>query len=151
MSKVCDVVEKLAQPIAEQFGCSLWDVEYNYEGADWYLRIFIDNEKGITIEDCENVSRALDVELDRVDPISTSYILEVASAGLTRALKKPQHFEYAQNKLIDIKLYRALEGKKEFTGELVRFDGDLLVLKIDGNEIEFEMKNIASSNLAFVG
>lgn len=87
MSKIIDLITELARPIVEGFGCELWDVEYISEGGQWYLRIYIDRDEGVSIDDCENVSRALDPILDEKDPIPTNYIFEVSSAGLTRQLR----------------------------------------------------------------
>ena len=148
MSKVCDVVEKLAQPIAEQFGCSLWDVEYNYEGADWYLRIFIDNEKGITIEDCENVSRALSDALDKDDFIEDAYILEVSSPGLGRVLKKDKHLEKSLGEEVEIKTYKPIDKCKEFAGILKAYDKDTITIDCNEQEMIFQRADIAVVRLA---
>ena len=93
MAKVTDLVARLAQPLAEAAGCSLWDVEYVKEAGTWYLRIYIDKETGVSIDDCEAVSRPLSDALDEADPIEGSYTLEVSSAGADRVLKKPEHFQ----------------------------------------------------------
>ena len=98
MAKVTDLVAQLAQPLAEAAGCSLWDVEYVKEAGTWYLRIYIDKETGVSIDDCEAVSRPLSDALDEADPIEGSYTLEVSSAGADRVLKKPEHFSASVEK-----------------------------------------------------
>ena len=92
MAKVTELVAGLAAPIAEENGCSLWDVEYVREAGQWFLRVYIDKEGGVSIDDCEAVSRPLSDALDEADPIEGSYVLEVSSAGADRPLKKPAHF-----------------------------------------------------------
>ena len=92
MAKVTEVAAGLALPIVEQNGCTLWDVEYVKEAGDWYLRLYIDKEGGVSIDDCEAVSRAVSDALDAADPIEGSYTFEVSSAGADRPLKKPEHF-----------------------------------------------------------
>ena len=92
MAKVTDLVSELAEPIVKEAGCQLWDVEYVREAGEWFLRVYIDKENGVSIEDCEAVSRPLSDKLDEVDPIEGSYVLEVGSAGADRVLKKPEHF-----------------------------------------------------------
>ena len=92
MAKVTDTVAALAGPIAAEQGCTLWDVEYVKEAGTWFLRVFIDKEGGVSIDDCEAVSRPLSDALDEADPIQGSYTFEVSSAGADRALKKPEHF-----------------------------------------------------------
>ena len=92
MSKITDLVETMARPVAEANGCSLWDVEYVKEAGSWYLRLYIDKEGGVSIDDCEAVSRALDPMLDEADPIPDAYTFEVSSAGCERQLKRPGDF-----------------------------------------------------------
>ena len=93
MSKITDRVFALAKPVVENEGCSLWDVEYVREAGSWYLRVYIDKEGGVSIDDCERISRALDPLLDEADPIPDSYVFEVGSAGAERELKRPSDFE----------------------------------------------------------
>ncbi len=92
MAKVTEVVQALAQPVVEENGCTLWDVEYVKEAGVWYLRLYIDREGGVSINDCEAISRVMSDKLDEVDPVEGSYTFEVSSAGADRALKKPEHF-----------------------------------------------------------
>ncbi len=125
---------KLLEPILEKNDFYLWDVEYVKEGADYYLRAYIDKEGGITIDDCVTVSRALSDELDKDDFIEDAYILEVSSPGLGRTLKKDKDYERSIGCDVDIKLYKPLDGTKELTGELISFDKDNLTIKLGEEE-----------------
>lgn len=121
---VVTAVEKLAKPIVEQLGLTLWDIEFVKEGSSYYLRIFIDKDEGVTIEDCETVSRAVDKELDRVDPIEQSYCLEVSSPGIERELKRDWHFEKYIGSQVKVRLIRPdSSGRRELLGVLKSFDG----------------------------
>lgn len=126
MAKVTDVVTQLAIPIVAEQGCTLWDVEYVREAGEWFLRVYIDKEGGVSIDDCEAVSRPLSDKLDEVDPIEGSYTFEVSSAGADRPLKKPEHFEKMMGRQVEVRLYRAVEGKKALVGELTGYEaGDV--------------------------
>jgi len=143
MAKVTDVVAQLAAPVVEQAGCSLWDVEYVKEAGEWFLRVYIDKEGGISIDDCEAVSRPLSDLLDEADPIEGSYTFEVSSAGADRVLKKPEHFARFQGQEVEVKLYRPRDGRKDFVGMLQSWrDGDV-TLDVGGEPITFEKKEIA--------
>ena len=143
MAKVTDVVAQLAAPVVEQAGCSLWDVEYVKEAGEWFLRVYIDKEGGISIDDCEAVSRPLSDLLDEADPIEGSYTFEVSSAGADRVLKKPEHFARFQGQEVEVKLYRPRDGRKDFVGALQSWrDGDV-TLDVGGEPITFEKKEIA--------
>ena len=143
MAKVTDVVAQLAAPVVEQAGCSLWDVEYVKEAGEWFLRVYIDKEGGISIDDCEAVSRPLSDLLDEADPIEGSYTFEVSSAGADRVLKKPEHFARFQEQEVEVKLYRPRDGRKDFVGMLQSWrDGDV-TLDVGGEPITFEKKEIA--------
>ena len=143
MAKVTDAVAALAAPIVEQAGCTLWDVEYVKEAGQWFLRLYIDKEGGISIEDCEAVSRPMSDLLDEADPIEGSYVFEVSSAGADRVLKTPEHFEQFMNTEVEVKLYRPRDGRKEFVGLLrTHNDGDVTV-EINGEIAEFTKKEIA--------
>ena len=107
MAKVTDTVAQLALPYVEAAGCTLWDVEYVKEAGEWFLRVYIDKADGISIEDCEAVSRPLSDKLDEADPIEGSYTFEVSSAGADRVLKKPEHFAQFQGAEVEVRLYRA--------------------------------------------
>ena len=128
MSKIVDLVTELARPVAEKHGCELWDVEYVREGGQRYLRVFIDNDAGVSIDQCEAVSRELDVLLDEADPIPESYIFEVSSAGAERALRRPSDFAKFIGHKVAVRLYSAKDGRKEHYGTLLAYrDGDVEV------------------------
>lgn len=134
------IVRSLAQPIAEKFEVSVWDVVYEKEGTSWFLRIYLDRKgEKITVEDCEKVSRELSDKLDEVDPISGSYYLEVSSAGLGRKLKKKEHLKEFVGSEVSLKLIRARDGQREFSGVLTESDGNLFVLKTDDESLEFNL------------
>lgn len=143
MAKVTERVYELARPIAEQAGCTVWDVEYVREAGEWFLRVYIDRAGGVTIEDCEAVSRPLSDALDQADPIQGSYTFEVSSAGLDRTLRKAEHFSACMGQTVDVKLYRAVGGRKEYTGTLTGWqDG---AVSVDGET--FEKKDVAQVRL----
>ncbi len=143
MAKVTDTVAALALPIAEQAGCSLWDVEYVKEAGTWFLRVYIDKEGGVSINDCEAVSRPLSDLLDETDPIEGSYTFEVSSAGADRALKKPEHFARFLGDEVEVKLYRPREGRKEFIGVLNAYEDGRVTLDIGGDEVSFSKQEVA--------
>ena len=143
MAKVTDTVAALAAPIVEEAGCSLWDVEYVKEAGTWFLRVYIDKEGGVSIDDCEAVSRPLSDKLDEADPIEGSYTFEVSSAGADRVLKKPEHFAQYQGQEVEVKLYRPREGRKEFVGLLQSWEDGNVTLDAGGPPIHFEKKEIA--------
>ena len=143
MAKVTEVVAELAKPFTEQAGCSLWDVEYVKEAGEWFLRVYIDKEGGVCIDDCEAVSRPLSDALDEADPIPGSYTFEVSSAGLDRALKKEEHFVLCMGQKVDVKLYRPVDGSKEYTGVLAGYENGSVT--VDGRT--FEKKDVAQVRL----
>ena len=147
MAKVTDTAAQLALPIVEAAGCSLWDVEYVREAGSWFLRVYIDKEGGVSIDDCEAVSRPLSDALDEADPIEGSYVLEVSSAGADRTLKKPEHFQQFLGAEVEVRLYRPREGRKDFVGKLLSWqDGDV-TLDIAGEPVRFEKKEAAQVRL----
>lgn len=142
--------EEILMPIMEANSFELVDVEWVKEGANWYLRAYIDKEGGITIDDCETVSRALGDILDEQDFISENYILEVSSPGLDRPLKKNKDFERSIGKDVEIKLYRALNKQKEFTGILEGYDDESVTIRLeDETQMTFVRADIAIIRLAF--
>ena len=148
MPKVTEVAAQLAAPSVGECGCTPWDVEYVKEAGEWYLRVYIDKEGGVSINDCEAVSRPLSDALDEADPIEGSYTLEVSSAGADRALKKPEHFQRYLGEQVDVRLYRAREGRKELTGALKSYDGGDVVLELPGGaEAALEKKDVAQVRL----
>ena len=135
--------EELVRPIIEENHFELVDVEYVKEGANWYLRIYADKEGGINIDDCVLISRALEIRLDEEDFIKDAYILEVSSPGLGRPLKKDRDYERNLGKAVEVKLYRALEGCKEFEGILKNYDKDTVLVETEDREYTFSRKDIA--------
>ena len=143
MAKVTDTLAALARPVAEEAGCTLWDVEYVKEAGSWFLRVYIDREGGVSIDDCEAVSRPLSDLLDQADPIEGSYTFEVSSAGADRALKKPEHFTRFRGSEVEVKLYRPREGRKEFVGLLRNYEDGAVTLEMNGEEAVFTKQEIA--------
>lgn len=141
--------EALLTPIAQANGVEIYDVEYVKEGADWYLRAYIDKPDGVNIQDCENVSRALSDALDKDDFIEDAYILEVSSPGLGRTLKKDKHFEKSLGLEVELKTYKAIDKVKEFSGVLKSYDETSLTLEINGEEKIFAKSDVALVRLAF--
>ena len=139
--------EELLKPIAEANGVDIYDVEYVEEAGEWYLRAYIDKEGGVTIDDCEAVSRALSDALDNPEFIEDAYYLEVSSPGLGRTLKKDRHFEKSIGMEVDVKTFKPVDGSKEFTGTLKSFDKDTVTLMILEKEVSFSRKDIAKINL----
>lgn len=137
MASIADKVYDLVKDTVESCGVTLWDVRFVKEGASHYLRVFIDKPDGISINDCTDVSHAIDPVIDEADPIDCSYYLEVCSPGIDRELCRPHHFEYGMGKEITVKLFKAIDGKKEFTGTLKNYDGGI-TLTIDDTETHFE-------------
>ena len=141
--KVTDIVAKIAQPVVEAHGCSLWDVEYVREGDQRFLRLYLDKEGGVDITDCEAISRAVDPLLDEADPIPDSYHFEVCSAGLERALKRPSDFERFMGSAITVKLYRPRNGLKEIPCVLAGYDNGKLTVTAGKETITFEKSEVA--------
>ena len=143
MKKITDVVWELAEPVVQEHGCQLWDVEYVREAGQWYLRLYLDKDGGVDILDCEAISRRVSDLLDEADPIEGSYTFEVSSAGADRVLRKPEHFAQEQGQEVEVKLYRPRDGRKDFVGMLQSWrDGDV-TLDVGGEPITFEKKEIA--------
>ena len=131
MSKVTEKVEALARPVIEDEGCERWSVEYVREAGSWYLRVFIDKDGGVGIDDCERISRRLDPILDEADPIPDSYVFEVGSAGAERELKRPSDFEKFMGSEVEVKLYQPYEGKKSLVGKLEAYEnGDITISSV---------------------
>ena len=149
VSNIETKVENLLQGIIENIGYELYDVQYVKEGKDFYLRIVIDKEDGIDLNDCEKVNDAINDILDEADYIKAQYFLEVSSPGLERTLRKDKHFQKQIGNEILIKLFKPLDKKKEFVGILKSYSEDELVLEQEDEEIKIEVKNIALARTVF--
>ena len=141
--------EQILLPITEKIGVQIYDVEYVKEGTDWYLRAYIDKEGGVTIDDCEKVSREVSEVMDQEDFIEDAYILEVSSPGLGRPLKKEKDYLRSMGKEIEIRTYSAINHEKEFFGTLKAYDDTTVTIENDKGEQIFQKKDIALIRLAF--
>ena len=151
MKKITEIVRELAQPVAEENGCELWDVEYVREAGQWYLRLYLDKEGGVDILDCENVSRKVSDLLDEVDPIEGSYVFEVSSAGAERQLKRPSDFERFLGSPVLVKTYQNRDGRKEFAGTLAGYEEGAVLLDMGaGQPTRFDKNEIALVRLRVV-
>lgn len=147
MNKTEKTVYALAEPVAAEYGCYIYNVEFVKEGLSRYLRVFIDNDDGITIDECELVSRRLSDILDEVDPIQDNYFLEISSPGIERKLSLPWHFEKYLGCPVDVSLYKPINGAKKYTGELSEYNnGDIVIASETGN-ISFNKNDIADVHL----
>ena len=141
--KVTELVTSFAQPIVENLGCRLWDVEYVREGSERFLRLYIDKDGGVDIDDCEKVHRAVDPILDEKDPIAESYHFEVCSAGLERALKRPGDFAQFMGSPVTVKLYRPRNGLKEIPGILRGYEDGRITVEAGNETFTFEKSEVA--------
>lgn len=148
MANSAERVYELIKDAVEAEDVRLWDVRFLKEGASWYLRVFIDKPEGISIDDCTNVSHAIDPIIDEADPIDVSYYLEVCSPGIERELTRSRHYEESLGKQVRLKLYRAYDGKKEITGTLEDVTEENVTLVTEGNALTVERKNISKANLS---
>ena len=151
MTKLEKELEKIVEPVVNNLGYSLYDIEYVKEVKEWFLRLYIDNEKGIDLDDCEKVSNAVSDELDKVDPIESAYSLEVSSCGLERRLRERKHYEAAVQKRVEIGLFKAVEKSKKIIGELECVNDDsIIVLDEEKNKkIEINFDNISNAKILF--
>ena len=147
-SNTAERVWALIEETVKAQGVDLWDVRFVKEGASYYLRVFIDSENGIDIDNCVDVSHAIDPILDEADPISHSYCLEVSSPGLERELLRPEHFEKMYGNEVKVKLYRSVNGLKEIRGTLLSYDNGNLSVKVDDEEHTFAKGDYSSVRLA---
>lgn len=147
MGRIADNVYELVKDAVESQGVMLWDVAFLKEGASHYLRIFIDKEGGVNIDDCVNVSHAVDPIIDEADPISESYCLEVCSPGLERELTRPEHFEKMKGNKVKIRLFKPIDGKKELSGILNGLRNDGILLSTDDGEIKIKKADAAKVKL----
>lgn len=141
--KITELVTEFSKPIVEENGCSLWDVEYVREGSERFLRLYIDKEGGVCIDDCEKIARAIDPILDEKDPIPESYHFEVCSAGLERALKRPSDFAQFMGSPVLVKLYRPRNGMKEIPAVLRGYDDGRITVEAGKETITFEKSEVA--------
>ena len=141
--KVTELVASFAKPIVEAHGCELWDVESVREGSEYFLRLYLDKEGGVDINDCEAISRAVDPILDEKDPIPGSYHFEVCSAGLERALKRPSDFERFLGSPVTVKLYRPRNGLKEIPCVLRGYEDGRITVEAGKETITFEKSEVA--------
>ena len=142
-------VEKLLKDIIENLGYNLYDVRYEKEGKDYYLRIFIDKPDGININDCENVNNAINDILDEADYIKEQYFLEVSSPGLERILRKEEHFRKQIGNKINIKLFKPINKQKEIIGILEEYNDNKIIMKVENENLEINLKDIALAKTVF--
>lgn len=147
MSKITDTVLALAEPVASSLGLEIWDVEFVKEAGTRFLRVYIDKAEGVSIQDCEDFSRAMDPVLDEADPIPDSYVFEVSSAGAERVLKRPGDFERFLGSDVAVKLYQPIDGSKQYIGTLSAYDdGDVTILQ-NGKPRTFSKSSVAQVRL----
>ncbi|TVX93943.1 ribosome maturation factor RimP [Paenibacillus agilis] len=144
------VVENMLQPYLDEHQFELVDIEYVKEGSSWFLRVFVDKDGGIDIEDCGRVSEYLSLQLDENDPITDAYFLEVSSPGAERPLKKPKDYEKSIGKYVFVTTYEPIQGLKEFEGTLVSYDGETVVVRIGKKEYELPTSKVANARLAIM-
>lgn len=143
MSKIEELTRNLVAPAIEKNNFELVDVEYKKEGNNWYLRVYIDKEGGVSLDDCQIISEYLSEKLDEVDPIENSYILEVSSPGIDRPLKTQRDFDKFKGSLVEVSLYQPIDKKKKYEGELVGLINDKVVITDNGKRKEFDIKDIS--------
>lgn len=154
--KVTDLVEEITASFLEENGLELYHTEFAKEGRDWFLRVYIDKkedqeEEYVSTDDCEKISRFLSDELDRIDPIEQNYYLEVSSPGLDRVLQKDRDFERFSGRLVDLSLYKAVNGQKTYQGILVGLKESQIVIKDETDtELKFDRAQVAKTRLAVV-
>lgn len=152
--KVTDITEELVSPIVDELGLELVDIEFKKEGKNWFLRVFIDSENGVDIEDCGTVSERLSEKLDELDPITQAYFLEVSSPGAERPLKKEKDIYKAVGKNVHVTTYEPIDGEKAFEGKLIDFDGSDLKIEIKiktrKKELTIPYTKVASARLAII-
>ncbi len=147
MSKLTDRVSDIARSVVEEEGCRLWDVEYVKEAGTWYLRVLIDRDNGVSIDDCERISRRLDPILDKEDPIPDSYVFEVGSAGADRVLKRPSDFAEFMGSEVELSLYRPVSGSRRYVGVLTGYDNGDVCIEVAGKPMTFLKDGVAQVRL----
>ena len=147
---IAERVEALVAPCITELGYRIWDVEYVKEGAEWYLRVTLDSDDGIDIDDCEKVSRAINPIIDEADPIEDFYYLEVSSPGLERVLRKSEHFEASIGSEVEIRLFAPDENKKKsYVGILSAYDEETLTIEVDQAAQKIPMSKISKVQTVF--
>ena len=146
---VAQTVTELAEPIAKELGYILWDVEFVREGSRRILRITIDSEEGITVDDCEKMHFAIDPVLDEVDPIEGPYTLEVSSPGVERALTRPEHFEMMLGKKVMARCFTPVNGNRIFTGVLSGADNEKITLETEAGTVELPRKVVSKTETVY--
>lgn len=151
MASIEEKVESLVKNKVEELGYKLYDVQYAKEGKEYFLRIFIDKEEGVDLNDCEKVSDTINPILDEADYIKEQYFLEVSSPGIERVLRKDEHLEDSIGKEIEVKLFKPLEGKKEFVGILKKYNEENITIDVteSNEEINIDRKNISIMKLKY--
>lgn len=149
MTKIERNIYDLSLPIVNELGYKLYDVMYVKEGKEYYLRLFIDHEKGIDLDDCEKVSNRISDLLDEVDPINTQYNLEVSSCGLERHLRENEHYKAAVGKIVELKLFKAIDGQKQLEGILKNINENVLILQIEDKDVEVKIDDVSSAKILF--
>ncbi len=149
MAKIEERVESLIGTRIESLGYRLYDVEFVKEGKDFYLRVYIDKDSGISLEDCEAVSNGINEVLDEADYIKEQYFLEVSSPGVERVLKKDRHLKENIGNKVQVKLFKPLAGKKVFEGLLESFSDDNICIKVESQILEIERSNIGQIKTVF--
>lgn len=149
MAKIEEKVESLIESKVQELGYILYDVEYVKEGKDYFLRIYIDNEKGITLDDCENVSNNITELLDQADYIKEQYFLEVSSPGVERVLKKDKHLQNNIGAKVQVKLFKPLNGQKQYEGILISFDENTIEIEKALQNLKIERQNIGQIKTMF--
>lgn len=137
------IVTEIVKPIASSLNLEIWDVRFEKEGSMWILKVIIDKEDGVSLDDCESLSRPLDKKLDELDPIEQSYLLEVSSAGIERELTRDWHFEKLTGKEVMLKLIRPYENEREFIGQLICMENDMVSILVNGITQIFARADIA--------
>ena len=149
-SKIEQIIYDMAKPIAEQHDCYIYDVEYVKEGGAYYLRVFVDKPQGgISIDECETVSRAISEVLDKRDPIKENYFFEVASPGIERKLRQEEHFERYMGELVNVGLYKAIDGSKVLHGKLTGFEDKIVTVETEDESVSLPLKETTYIKLHF--
>ncbi|MBE6580343.1 MAG: ribosome maturation factor RimP [Ruminococcaceae bacterium] len=147
---IAETVRELITPVAQELGLLLWDVEFVKEGARRVLRVTIDNDEGITIDDCERMHRAIDPVLDEADPIETSYDLEVSSPGIERDLRTDMHIDLSVGETVEVRFFAPINGQKSISGILVgRDEADRVLVEVEGEVLAFDRSAVAKLQTVF--